>query len=108
MELGIARAKALGSCILTLANAHHLGRIGHFAELAVAQGLVSIHFVNVLARPVVAPWAAATGAMAPTPAASAFRCRGRSHFCWTSPPVAWRRARCASPTTKAARSSPAT
>lgn len=55
MALGMARAKQHGSCIMSLANAHHLGRIGHFAEMAVAQGLVSLHFVNVLSRPVVAP-----------------------------------------------------
>ena len=55
MALGMARAKQHGSCIMALANAHHLGRIGHFAEMAVAQGLVSLHFVNVLSRPVVAP-----------------------------------------------------
>jgi uncharacterized oxidoreductase len=61
MELGIARAKAHGSCIMTLANAHHLGRIGHFAEMAVAEGLVSLHFVNVLSRPVVAPFGGADG-----------------------------------------------
>ena len=41
MALGMARARQHGSCIMTLANAHHLGRIGHFAEMAVAQGLVS-------------------------------------------------------------------
>ena len=61
MTLGIARAKTHGSCIMTLANAHHLGRIGHFAEMAVAQGLVSLHFVNVLSRPVVAPFGGADG-----------------------------------------------
>src|SRR5438105_11012284 len=42
MAVGIARAKETGSCLLALANAHHLGRIGHFAEMAVAQGLVAI------------------------------------------------------------------
>ena len=101
MELGIARAREHGSCIFTLAQAHHLGRIGHFAEMATAQGLVSMHFVNVLSRPVVAPWAAATGASAPTRAASACRWRARSPSCWTSRPAAWRRARCAWPTTRA-------
>jgi hydroxycarboxylate dehydrogenase B len=61
MALGIARAKTHGSCIMALGNAHHLGRIGHFAEMAVAQGLVSLHFVNVLSRPVVAPFGGADG-----------------------------------------------
>ena len=56
MALGIARAKAHGSCIVALANAHHLCRIGAWAEMAVDQGLVSVHFVNVISRPIVAPW----------------------------------------------------
>lgn len=56
MQLGIERAKAHGSCIVALANAHHLCRIGAWAEMAVAEGLVSVHFVNVISRPIVAPW----------------------------------------------------
>lgn len=67
MELGIARAREVGSCIFTLAHAHHLGRIGHFAEMAVAQGLVSLHFVNVLSRPVVAPWGGGDGRFGTNP-----------------------------------------
>lgn len=67
MELGIARARETGSCIFTLAHAHHLGRIGHFAEMAVAQGLVSLHFVNVLSRPVVAPWGGGDGRFGTNP-----------------------------------------
>jgi uncharacterized oxidoreductase len=56
MRLAIARARELGSCVLALANTHHLGRIGQFAQLAVAEGLVSLHFVNVLSQPKVAAW----------------------------------------------------
>jgi uncharacterized oxidoreductase len=56
MELGIERAHRHGSCIVAVANSHHLCRIGAWAELAVAQGLVSVHFVNVISRPIVAPW----------------------------------------------------
>ncbi len=55
MALGIARAKSLGSCIVALGNAHHLGRIGAWAETAAAAGLVSLHFVNVISRAIVAP-----------------------------------------------------
>jgi uncharacterized oxidoreductase len=50
MELAIERARRHGSCVMTLANCHHLGRIGHWAEMAVAQGLVSIHFANVISH----------------------------------------------------------
>jgi uncharacterized oxidoreductase len=67
MALGIARAQQHGSCIMTLANAHHLGRIGHFAEMATAEGLVSMHFVNVLSRPVVAPWGGGDGRFGTNP-----------------------------------------
>jgi uncharacterized oxidoreductase len=56
MELGIERARAHGVCVVALANAHHLGRIGHWAEQCVEHGLTSIHFVNVVTRPIVAPF----------------------------------------------------
>jgi len=56
MEMGIARAKQYGSCILALGNSHHLCRIGAWAEMAVAANLVSIHFTNVISRPIVAPF----------------------------------------------------
>jgi len=80
MALGIARAKELGSCILTLAQAHHLGRIGHFAEMAVAQGLVSIHFVNVLSRPVVAAWGGGDGRFGTNPCCIGIPLQGRPPF----------------------------
>ena len=55
MALGIDRARASGSCIVALGNAHHLGRIGAWAEQVAAAGLVSMHFVNVISRAIVAP-----------------------------------------------------
>ena len=57
MQMAIERAKQLGSCVMTLGNSHHLGRIGHWAEMAVAEGFVSIHFVNVISHARVAPYA---------------------------------------------------
>ena len=56
MNLAFERVAKHGACIMSLAHSHHLGRIGHFAEMAVERGWVSLHFVNVLSRPVVAPW----------------------------------------------------
>ena len=55
MALGIERARLHGSCIVALGNAHHLGRIGAWAEQVAAAGFVSLHFVNVVARSIVAP-----------------------------------------------------
>ena len=80
MEEGIARAKAHGSCVMTLAHAHHLGRIGHFAEMAVAQGLVSLHFVNVLSRPVVAPWGGGDGRFGTNPCCIGVPLAGEAPF----------------------------
>jgi uncharacterized oxidoreductase len=80
MALGMARARELGSCILTLGNAHHLGRIGHFAEMATASGLVAIHFVNVLSRPVVAPWGGADGRFGTNPCCIGIPLKGREPF----------------------------
>jgi hydroxycarboxylate dehydrogenase B len=67
MAQGIARAQQHGSCIMTVKSAHHLGRIGHFSEMAVAQGLVSLHFVNVIARPIVAPTGGGDGRFGTNP-----------------------------------------
>jgi hydroxycarboxylate dehydrogenase B len=80
MALGMARARQSGSCVLALANAHHLGRIGHFAELATAQGLVAIHFVNVLSRPVVAPWGGGDGRYGTNPCCIGIPLNGREPF----------------------------
>ncbi|MDH5541102.1 MAG: malate/lactate/ureidoglycolate dehydrogenase, partial [Rhizobacter sp.] len=55
MQQAIATAREHGVCVMGLRNAHHIGRIGHWAEQAVAAGLVSVHFVNAVSVPVVAP-----------------------------------------------------
>ncbi len=67
MELMAERVERHGACIAALANAHHLGRIGHFAEMAVARGWVSLHFVNVMSRPIVAPWQGGDGRFGTNP-----------------------------------------
>ena len=77
MALGIARAKAQGSCVVALANAHHLCRIGAWAEMAVDQGLVSMHFVNVISRPIVAPFGGRDGRFGTNPFAVGIPVAGR-------------------------------
>lgn len=52
---GITRAQAHGVAVVSLADAHHLGRIGAWAEQAAEAGLVSLHFANVHST-VVLPW----------------------------------------------------
>ena len=56
MTLAIERARAHGCAVVGLANTHHLGRIGQWGEQCAAAGFVSVHFVNVRSRPLVAPW----------------------------------------------------
>jgi uncharacterized oxidoreductase len=56
MEIAVDRARRHGVCVLGLRNAHHIGRVGHWAEQAVASGLVSVHFTNAVSAPaMVAP-----------------------------------------------------
>ena len=46
MELGIAKAKNEGACILSLKRSGHLGRVGEFMELAAQAGLACFSFTN--------------------------------------------------------------
>lgn len=103
MELGMARAQAHGSCIMTLANAHHLGRIGHFAEMATARGLVSMHFVNVLSRPVVAPWGGGDGRFGTNPCCIGIPLAGAEPFVLDFATSRVAQGKCAWPTTRGSR-----
>lgn len=80
MEIGIARARQLGCAIVALGHAHHLGRIGAWAELAVAQGLVSLHFVNVISRPIVAPYGGSDARFGTNPFTAGVPLPGREPF----------------------------
>ena len=63
---GIAREN--GVCIVNLVNAHHIGRIGHYAEDVAARGLVSLFWVNVAhAKAPVAPFGARQGRLGTNP-----------------------------------------
>lgn len=56
VDIGIAKAKQHGVAMTALRNSGHLGRIGDWAERAAAQGIVSIHMVNVRGSLIVAPF----------------------------------------------------
>lgn len=72
MALGIARAQDTGSAIVSLRNSHHIGRIGHWAEQCAAAGMVSVHFVNVVAGPYVAPFGGTRARLGTNPFAAGF------------------------------------
>ena len=48
IDAGIDRARQHGVCVVALGNASHLGRIGVFGERCSEEGLVSMHYVNVV------------------------------------------------------------
>jgi uncharacterized oxidoreductase len=79
-EMAIERAKRHGLCVMALARAHHLGRIGHWGEQAVAAGLVSISFVNVISRAIVAPYAGADARFGTNPVCIAIPLPGEPPF----------------------------
>lgn len=80
MAMAIERAGSHGACIMALGNAHHLGRIGQWSEQAVAAGLVSIHFVNVLSRPIVAPFGGSDARFGTNPISIGVPLAGREPF----------------------------
>ena len=53
--IGIEKCKASGLAAVALRNAGHIGRVGDWAEMAAAEGLVSVHFVNAAGSVLVAP-----------------------------------------------------
>ncbi len=56
VAVGIDKCKGAGLAAIALRNCGHIGRIGDWAELAAAEGLVSIHFVNAAGSVLVAPF----------------------------------------------------
>lgn len=67
MTLAVERARATGLAMVGLSNTHHLARIGRWAEQCAAAGFASVHFVNVLATPLVAPWGGTDARLATNP-----------------------------------------
>jgi len=56
VKIGIEKCKAAGLAAVALRNAGHVGRVGDWAEMAAAEGLVSVHFVNAAGSLLVAPF----------------------------------------------------
>src|SRR3979490_2514582 len=110
VKIGIEKCKKSGLAAVALRNAGHIGRVGDWAEMAAAEGLVSVHFVNAAGSLLVAPFGgvqkrlstpAHCGGIArrggPRPVASACRARGRIRSCWISRRRSSPKARCWSP-----------
>ena len=56
VRIGIEKCRKAGLAAVALRNAGHIGRVGDWAEMAAAEGLVSVHFVNAAGSLLVAPF----------------------------------------------------
>src|SRR3954463_7227447 len=56
VRTGIEKCRKAGLSAIALRNAGHIGRVGDWAEMAAAAGLVSVHFVNAAGSVLVAPY----------------------------------------------------
>src|ERR1700685_2229811 len=93
--IGIEKCRKAGLAAIALRNAGHIGRIGDWAEMAAAEGLVSIHFVNAAGSLLVAPFGGgARSGCRPLPIGSAYRATDRIRSCSISPPRSSPKARC--------------
>lgn len=79
-DMAVQRAREHGSCIMALGRSHHLGRIGQWGEQAAAQGLVSLSFVNVISRAIVAPFGGADARFGTNPVCVAIPVPGEPAF----------------------------
>ena len=72
LDLGIARAREQGACVVALRESAHIGRIGAYSEYCAEAGLASTHFVNVVDHPpVVAPFGGSDGRFITNPFSAA-------------------------------------
>ena len=78
--IAIERALRHGVAVMALANSHHLCRIGQWAEQAVAEGLVSISFVNVISRSIVAPFGGSDARFGTNPCTIGIPLEGQAPF----------------------------
>jgi uncharacterized oxidoreductase len=77
MAMGMERAQRLGAAVVALRRAHHIGRIGAWAEQCAAAGFASMHYVNVIGHaPYVAPFGGRDGRLATNPFCAALPVMG--------------------------------
>lgn len=78
VRLGIEKAKRSGLAAIALKNSSHLGRVGDWGEMAAAEGLVAIHYVNVHGSLLVAPFGGVDRRLSTAPHCIALPLPGRA------------------------------
>src|SRR6266404_8363374 len=81
VRIGIEKCKASGLAAVALRNAGHIGRVGDWAEMAAAEGLVSVHFVNAAGSVLVAPCGGVERRMSTAPYCVGIPRQGRGRLC---------------------------
>ena len=76
VQIGVEKAREHGVSLIGFRNVGHLGRIGEWAERAIAEGMVSLHFVNAYQSMLVAPFGGAERRMATNPVCIGVPCEG--------------------------------
>jgi hydroxycarboxylate dehydrogenase B len=56
VRMGLDKCKAMGLSAIAMRNSGHVGRVGEWAEMAAAEGIVSIHYVSAAQSELVAPY----------------------------------------------------
>jgi uncharacterized oxidoreductase len=72
ITLAIYKARAQGLAAVALRNTNHVGRLADYAEMAAAEGLIALVWVNVPTALNVAPWGGAARRLGTNPHAIAF------------------------------------
>lgn len=67
VRIGVEKAKAGGLSAVALRDSGHVGRVGEWAEMAAAERLISIHFVNASGSVLVAPFGGAERRLSTAP-----------------------------------------
>jgi len=76
-RIGIDKAKKSGIAVVAVRNSGHMGRIGTWAEMATAEDVVFISFVNVRSSLLVAPFAGTERRMSTAPVTIGLPVAGR-------------------------------
>jgi uncharacterized oxidoreductase len=83
LRIGLEKVKRFGVAVVALRNPGHLGRIGDWAEMAVAAGCVSLHFVNTSGLGIlVAPIGGIERRLSANPVAAGIPVQGGTPIIW--------------------------